>query len=134
MRRAMMSAVLTAEPRLLEPVYLVEIQCPDQCIGAVYTILNKKRAEMVDERKLDGTLMNSIKAYMPVNESTGFTSELAGVTSGKAFMQCSFDHWQVLPGDPFDVESKAGQVCAQVRRVKGLRDNMPQLTDYLDKL
>lgn len=87
MRRSMMAAVLTAQPRLLEPVYLVDIQCPDQCVGAVYTILNKKRAEMLEEKKLDGTLLNSIKAYMPVNESNGFTSELQGVTSGKAFMQ-----------------------------------------------
>lgn len=129
-----MAAVLAAKPRLLEPVFLVDIQCPDACIGTVYTILNRKRGQMVDERKLEGTLMNSIKAYVPVNESTGLTGELQGATSGKAFMQCSFDHWQLLPGDPFDGESRAGQVCAQVRRVKGLRDNMPQLNDYLDKL
>lgn len=130
----MMAAVLTASPCLLEPIYQVEIQCPDQCIGAVYTLLNKKRAEVIDERKLDGTLMNNIRAHMPVNESNGVVGELQGVTSGKAFMQCSFDHWQKMPGDPFDSASKAGQVCQQVRQLKGLRQDMPLLSDYLDTL
>lgn len=89
---------------------------------------------MVDERRIEGTLMNSIKAHVPVNESNGLTGELQGATSGKAFMQCSFDHWQLLPGDPFDLDSKAGQVLQQVRRVKGLRNDLPILADYLDKL
>ncbi len=134
MRRAMMSAVLTASPRLLEPVYLVEIQCPDQCLGAVYTVLNNKRAQIVDVRVIEGTLMNNIRAHMPVNEANGVSGELQGVTSGKAFMQCAFDHWQVMPGDPFDIDSKAGQVCQQVRRSMGLRQEMPLLADYLDTL
>lgn len=32
-RRSMYAAQLTAQPRLLEPVYLVEIQCPEQVGG-----------------------------------------------------------------------------------------------------
>jgi hypothetical protein len=37
-RRAMYAAELTASPRLLEPTYLVEIQCPEQ-VGAHATLL-----------------------------------------------------------------------------------------------
>lgn len=135
MRRAMMAACLAAEPRLLEPVYLVDVQCPSTCVGTVYTVLNRRRAQIVDESKLDELgRMSSVKAHVPVNESSGLSGELQGLTSGKAFMQCSFAHWQLVPGDPFDVESKAGHVCAHVRRVKGLRPNLPLLNDYLDKL
>ncbi len=42
----MMSAMLTAKPHLLEPVYLVDIQCPEDVIGTVYKLFNKKRGEL----------------------------------------------------------------------------------------
>lgn len=133
-RRAMMSSLLTAGPSLLEPVYLVEIQCPENVIGAVYTLVGRKRGQIIDEQPIPGTLLINMKAYLPVNESTGFTGELRGVTSGKAFPQCSFHHWQLLPGDPFDLATKAGQVCSQIRKVKNLREKMPDLGEFLDKL
>ncbi len=79
-RRVMMASLLTAGPRLLEPVYLVEIECPDTAIRSVNTLLNRKRSEVIEESKIEGTLLNRIKAYMPVNESTRFTEDLRGVT------------------------------------------------------
>jgi len=133
-RRAMMSSIITAKPGLLEPIYLVEIQCPDTAIGAVYTILNRKRGEIFDEQMIPGTLLYNIKAYLPVNESAGFTNQLREATSGKAFPQCTFHHWKLLPGDPFDIDSKAGQICREVRINKGLPELIPQLDTYLDKL
>lgn len=134
MRRVMMSSMLSAGARLLEPVYLVEVQCPDTAVGAVYTLLNRKRGEIVEESHVDGTLLKRVKAYMPVNESTGFTDELRGVTSGRAFQNSVFDHWQILPGDPTDLTTKAGQICRQVRLAKGLREELPNLADLNDRL
>lgn len=84
--------------------------------------------------QLPGTLLMNVKAHMPVNESHGFDSELKKVSSGKAYPQCTFDHWQLLPGDPFDPNSKAGKICQNIREMKNLDGNMPKLTDYLDKL
>lgn len=132
-RRVMMSSMLTAKPVLVEPVYLVEIQCPETTVGLVYKVLGKKRSQIVEESRISGTLLYNIKAYLPVNESSGFDAELREATSGKAFPQCSFHHWQILPGDPFDVSCKAGQICQQIRRMKNLND-FPKLADYLDKL
>ena len=133
-RRAMMSSMLSAKPCLLEPVYMVEIQCPESVVGSVYNLLNRKRGEIIDDYKSNSGILNTIKAYLPVNESQGFTRELSGATSGKAFPQCFFDHWQLLPGDPYDLDSKAGQVTSQIRKVKNLREQLPLLTDYLDRL
>jgi len=132
-RRVMMSSMLTAKPVLVEPIYLVEIQCPENAVGQVYHLLGKKRSQILEESKINGTLLYNIKAYMPVNESTGFTSELREKTSGKAFPQCSFHHWQILPGDPFDINCKAGQICQKIRRMKNMSD-LPKLSDYLDRL
>lgn len=66
---------------------------------------------------------------------SGFTTELRASTGGQAFPQCVFDHWKVLPGgDPTKPETKAGAIVADIRKRKGLKDNVPGLDNYLDKL
>jgi elongation factor 2 len=76
-----------------------------------------------------------VKAYLPVMESFGFTAELRAATSGQAFPQCVFDHWQVLPGDPLDPLTKPGAVVLETRKRKGAKqENVPGLDNYLDKL
>merc|ERR1712002_1376682 len=42
-RRVIYASFLTAEPSILEPVYLVEIQCPESAVGGIYGVLNRKR-------------------------------------------------------------------------------------------
>lgn len=55
-----------------------------------------------------------VRAYLPVNESFGFTADLRSNTGGQAFPQCVFDHWQVFPGDPLESGSRVYQTV-QVR-------------------
>uniref|UniRef100_A0A914E280 Tr-type G domain-containing protein n=1 Tax=Acrobeloides nanus TaxID=290746 RepID=A0A914E280_9BILA len=133
-RRVFYASVLTASPRLLEPVYLVEIQCPEEAIGGIYGVLNRKRGHVFEESQISGTPMFLVKAYLPVNESFGFTEDLRSNTGGKAFPQCVFDHWQFLPGDPLEPNSKPAQIVAETRKRKGLRENIPALDEYLDRL
>jgi len=133
-RRVVYAAALTAAPRLLEPVYLVEIQCPEAAVGGVYSVLNKKRGIVFEEQQVVGTPMFQIKAHLPVNESFGFTSTLRANTGGQAFPQCVFDHWQILPGDPFNPETKPGIVVTAARKRKGLKEGIPPLENFLDKL
>lgn len=64
----------------------------------------------------------------------GFTGDLRGTTGGQAFPQCVFDHWQLLPGDPFDASTKSGVVVMETRKRKGLPLELPTLEKYLDKL
>merc|ERR1711964_676332 len=90
-RRCFYACVLTAEPRLMEPVYLVEIQCPQDSTGGIYSCLNRRRGHIFEENQVAGTPMVYVKAYLPVNESFGFTADLRSQTQGKAFPQCVFD-------------------------------------------
>uniref|UniRef100_A0A672I3P3 Elongation factor 2-like n=1 Tax=Salarias fasciatus TaxID=181472 RepID=A0A672I3P3_SALFA len=133
-RRVLYACQLTASPRLMEPVYLVEIQCPEQVVGGIYGVLNKKRGHVFEEFNVVGTPMFMVKAYLPVNESFGFTADLRSNTGGQAFPQCVFDHWQILPGDPSDPTSKPAQIVAEIRKRKGLKEGIPDLDNYLDKL
>jgi len=133
-RRCLYACLLTAEPRLLEPVYLVEIQCPEQAVGGIYGVLNKRRGHVFEENQVSGTPMFIVKAYLPVNESFGFTADLRSNTGGQAFPQSVFDHWQIFPGDPMDGKSRPWQIVMDTRKRKGLKDVLPDLDSYYDKL
>uniref|UniRef100_A0A8C1TLC9 Eukaryotic translation elongation factor 2, like 2 n=1 Tax=Cyprinus carpio TaxID=7962 RepID=A0A8C1TLC9_CYPCA len=133
-RRVLYACVLTAQPRLMEPIYLVEIQVHMQVVGGIYGVLNRKRGHVFEESQVAGTPIFIVKAYLPVNESFGFTADLRSNTGGQAFPQCVFDHWQILPGDPYDVNSKPSQIVAETRKRKGLKEGIPPLDNFLDKL
>lgn len=133
-RRVLYACVLTAQPRLLEPVYLVEIQCPEAAVGGIYGVLNRRRGHVFEECQVAGTPMFIVKAFLPVNESFGFTADLRSNTGGQAFPQCVFDHWQILPGDPFEAGSKPCQIVADTRKRKGLKEGIADVSNYLDKL
>lgn len=45
-RRVCYSAFLMATPRLMEPMYFVEIQTPADCIAAIYNVLAKRRGHV----------------------------------------------------------------------------------------
>merc|ERR1711910_313177 len=130
-RRVLYACSLTASPRLMEPVYLVEIQCPENAVGGIYGVLNRRRGHVFEENQVPGTPMFHVKAYLPVNESFGFTADLRSNTGGQAFPQCVFDHWQVMQGDPLDGVSKPYQVCQTTKKRKGLKLDIPDLANYL---
>lgn len=133
-RRAFFGAQLLAAPRLLEPVYLVEIQCPEGVVGSIYSVLNRKRGHVFEEMQRPGTPMFNVKAYLPVQESFGFTADLRSATSGQAFPQCVFDHWQLMQGNPLDPADKVGEIVKGIRVRKGLKDTVPGLDNFYDKL
>ena len=133
-RRAVYASQLTAEPRVLEPVYLVEIQCPEHAMGGIYGVLNRRRGHVFAEEQRPGTPLYTVKAYLPVMESFGFTADLRSHTGGQAFPQCVFDHWQPMNGDPLDAAGKIGQLILAIRKRKGLKEEIPALDNYLDRL
>jgi len=133
-RRSFYGAQLLAKPRLLEPVYLVEIQCPEAVVGSIYSVLNRKRGHIFEEIQKTGTPMFTIKAYLPVQESFGFTADLRAATSGQAFPQCVFDHWQIVQGDPLDKMDKNFEIVRNIRKRKGLKEDIPSLDNFYDKI
>eukprot|EP00238_Polyblepharides_amylifera_P006304 CAMPEP_0196579418 /NCGR_PEP_ID=MMETSP1081-20130531/21863_1 /TAXON_ID=36882 /ORGANISM="Pyramimonas amylifera, Strain CCMP720" /LENGTH=831 /DNA_ID=CAMNT_0041899005 /DNA_START=129 /DNA_END=2624 /DNA_ORIENTATION=+ len=133
-RRAIYASVLTAKPRLLEPIYLVEIQAPERALGGIYGCLNQKRGQVFEEMQRPGTPMYTIKAYLPVLESFGFTNQLRAQTSGEAFPQCVFDHWEMLMADPHSEGSQANTIVMETRKRKGSKMEIPPVSEYEDKL
>jgi len=133
-RRVIYASQLTAAPRFLEPIFLCEIQTPDSVIGGVYQVISQRRGIVISEEPIPGAPLSTIKSYLPVAESFGFTEHLRSVTQGKAFPQCVFDHWQEINSDPFEATSKAGQLVNEIRKRKGLKPGIPDISEFLDKL
>lgn len=132
-RRVFFAAQLTAQPRLMEPIFLVEIQAPQTAVGGIYAVMNKRRGQIVEEVQRPGTPMLNVKCYLPVMESFGFTADLRSNTGGQAFPQMIFDHWRVNTQSPFE-GGKAQEIVAVTRKRKGLPDEIPPLDRFLDKL
>ncbi|KAK8867811.1 P-loop containing nucleoside triphosphate hydrolase protein [Apiospora arundinis] len=134
-RRVLYASTLLSEPALQEPVFLVEIQVPEQAMGGVYGVLTRRRGHVFAEEQRPGTPLFTIKAYLPVMESFGFNADLRQGTGGQAFPTLVFDHWQVLPGgSPLDNTSKVGGIVQTIRKRKGLKVDVPDVSNYYDKL
>ncbi len=132
-RRLYLAGQYTAEPRLVEPVFLVDIACPQDCIGGVYQCMNVRRGIVFNEESVSGTPMINAKAYLPVSESFGFTAHLRSLTSGQAFPQCMFDHWELIKEDPFDKTGRSFPIMMGIRKRKGLKQEVPDINDLIDK-
>ena len=132
-RRVAYACELTAQPRLVEPVFSVDIQTVESAMGGIYNVLTRRRGVIIGEENRPGTPIYNVRAYMPVAESFGFTGDLRAATGGQAFPQLVFDHWQVYPGNPLEGGLAQDTVLA-IRKRKGLKEGVPALDTYLDKL
>ena len=133
-RNCMYASQLTGDPALYEPLFLAEVQVPEKYVGTVYSCFNQRRGKVVSEEKSQTSVMTTIKAHIPVGESFGFNEFLRSKTSGQAFLQCVFSHWELVNGDVNDVNSKIRQMIDEVRKQKDLESEIPKLENYLDKL
>merc|ERR1711881_723870 len=134
MRRVAFAAELTAKPSLQEPVFLVEITCPQEAMSGVYSCMNLRRGCVFEENPREGTPLIQVKAHLPVSESFGFVAALRQQTSGQAFPQCVFSHWDAMPGDAMEKGGKMEEMILKIRERKKIKVAMPVLSDYLDKL
>lgn len=91
-RRLYNACELASSPSLYEPVYYCEIAAPTQVLGGVYQVINQRRGEIIQEDQVSFD-QNVVKVYLPIAESFGLTESLREKCQGKAFPQCSFDHW-----------------------------------------
>lgn len=142
-RRACYAALLLATPRLMEPIYSVEIQAPADCVSAVYTVLARRRGHVTQDVPKPGTPLFIVRAYIPVLDANGFETDLRTHTQGQAFCLQTFSHYTVVPGDPLDRDivlrplepapplGLARDVMLKTRRRKGLADQVA-LSAYLD--
>jgi elongation factor 2 len=99
----------------MEPIFLVEMQAPENALGGIYNVMNTRRGNVFEENQRPGTPIYTVKCYLPVNESFGFTAALRAATSGQAFPQCVFDHWELMDNDPMDEGTQSNKITMNIR-------------------
>lgn len=75
------------------------------------------------------------KAYVPVVESFGFSSNLrfSNIRAG-IFLNVCLYHWDMIPSDPSALGFTTGKLVASIRKRRRLKEKMTPLSDYEDKL
>ena len=91
---AFKDAFQKADPLVLEPIYKVEVLCPEELTGAVMGDLQTRRG-MVEGIDNEGHFQKVI-AKVPLAEMHGFSSSLRSITQGRAKFKMAFDNYQAL--------------------------------------
>jgi elongation factor 2 len=123
--KAIFGSFLTAKPLLLEPIYKTVISVPAELAGECSRIVSSRRGKIsAFEQKGVSTVLTG---YIPVAETFGLSVELRSATSGRAFWQSLFDHWEKVP------EKLQAQIIKEVRKRKGLPSEVPKAELFLEE-
>ena len=137
-RRTVHSALLTASPRLMEPMYRLDIMCPGSMVESIQPVLTRRRGHIVQDRPVPGSKFSCVKGFLPVLDSFGFETDLRTFTQGQAMVYSVFDHWAMVPGDPLDRDiilhplepspphCLARELLIKTRRRKGLAEDVSE--------
>ena len=123
--KAIFGSFLSAQPVLLEPIYKIILTVSSGLASESSRILASKRGKVTCfEQK---GLQTVITGFIPVSETFGFSKELRSATSGRAFWQSFFDHWEKMP------QKLASQVVADLRQRKGLSPEVPKPEKFMEQ-
>ncbi len=104
-RYAFSAAFKDAGPKIMEPVYDVEVLVPSDYMGDVMSDLQGRRA-MIQGMSSEGGY-EKIKATVPLAEMNKYSTALSSITSGRATYTMKFAKYEPVPGDLQDVLLKA---------------------------
>jgi elongation factor G len=104
-RNAFSQAFKNAGPKILEPVYDVEIFVPSDRMGDVISDLQGRRGMvlgMASEKRFE-----VIKAKVPLAEMNKYSTALSSITGGRAMYSMKFAEYAQVPGDVQEAVIKA---------------------------
>ena len=96
-RNAFKEAFRNAGPKILEPIYNVEVMTPAEYQGAVMSDLQNRRGILGDLGADKG--FSILKARVPLAELYRYSTTLSSLTSGSASFTMEFSDYQPVPGD-----------------------------------
>ena len=88
-------AFAMARPCLLEPIHMVEIRIPEDCMGKVMGDLSSRRGK-IQGMDVDGGFQ-LIKAHVPAKELYRYSSTLRSLTGGRGVHAENFSHYEEMP-------------------------------------
>ena len=99
-RNAFSQAFKQANPKILEPVYDVEVLTPDDIMGDVMSDLQGRRAIIMGMDPDNG--LQKLKAKVPLKEMSSYSTSLSSITGGRASFSMQFASYELVPADVQD--------------------------------
>ncbi len=96
-RNAFSAAFREAGPKILEPVYDVEVKVPSDRMGDVMSDLQGRRALIEGMNSEKG--FEVIKAKVPLKEMDKYSTSLSSITGGRAMFTLKFAKYDIVPHD-----------------------------------
>ena len=96
-RNAFKEAFRVAGPKIMEPIYNVEVLTPSEYMGACMSDLQNRRALIEGMGSEKG--FEVIKARVPLAELYRYSTTLSSLSSGSATFTMDFADYQPVPGD-----------------------------------
>jgi elongation factor G len=93
---AMKDALEHADPVLLEPIMLVTVSVPEECVGDVIGDLNSRRGHP-QGMEPSGNAMTEIKAEAPMAEMLSYAPDLRSITGGQGDYTLEFLRYEEVP-------------------------------------
>ena len=99
-RMAFKKGFKEAKPILLEPIYEIEVNVPDEYMGDVMGDISSRRGKILGMDS-DGS-HQLIKALVPLKELFRYSTNLRSMTQGRGIHKQKFDHYEEMPREIAD--------------------------------
>lgn len=96
-RNAFSQAFREANPKILEPIYDVEVLVPDDYMGDVMSELQGRRAIIMGMDAENG--IQKLQAKVPLKEMANYSTALSSITGGRSSFSMEFAGYELVPGD-----------------------------------
>ena len=96
-RHAFSEAFKKANPKILEPIYDVEVLVPDEYMGDVMSDLQTRRALIMGMEADSG--FQKIVAKVPLKEMQRYSTALSSITGGRASFSMTFAGYEKVPSE-----------------------------------
>ena len=96
-RNAFKEAFRNAGPKIMEPIYAVEVLTPSEYMGAVMSDLQNRRAMIMGMESDKG--FDRLNARVPLAELYRYSTSLSSITSGAATYTMQFASYEQVPAD-----------------------------------
>jgi len=122
-RSAIKGGMLLAGDSLLEPMQKLHITVPQDHMGSATSQIQSRRGQVFDMTSEGDTITVIGKA--PVAELFGFAGDVRSATEGRAMWNSEFAGFEIVPA------GSAKDIVLQIRKRKGLKEELPKPADYL---
>ena len=99
-RNAFSEAFRNANPKILEPIYDLEVMVPSDVMGDVMSDLQGRRGIIMGMDSENG--FQKISAKVPLKELSSYSTALSSITGGRSSFTMNFSSYELVPGDVQD--------------------------------